>query len=77
MKYTDALKLAVEYIAEDAAATVWDVVAWLDHTANVAILVALTFGNFLCMPITAPLWALEIQRDPDAAEAEQHEKNDL
>lgn len=77
MKYTEALSLAVEYICEDARETFFDLAHWADHTFNVVILVALTFGNFLAMPITAPIWALDIMKDPDAAEDRQSDKNDV
>jgi hypothetical protein len=77
MKYTDALRTAVDYICEDAHETFYDLAHWADHTFNVVILVALTFGNFLAMPITAPLWALDIMKDPEGAEEEQRNKNDV
>lgn len=75
MKFTDALQTAVSYIAEDALETVYDGATWLEHTASMAMLAVLTWGTFLLLPITAPLWALEIQKDPEGAELAQQEKN--
>jgi len=75
MEYTDAVKTAVSYITEDAVNTFYDIGNALDHVANVVVLAVLTWGNFLFMPITALIWAVEIQKDPEGAEAAQDAKN--
>jgi hypothetical protein len=75
VKYSEAVSVAVSYIAEDALETVYDVGHFIEHGLNLAMLIGLTWGNFLLMPITALVWAREIQQDPAKAAERQFEKN--
>lgn len=75
MKYIEAVSTAITYITEDAVETCHDAFSFLEHGFHLALLAGMTWGNFLLMPVTALLWAREIQRDPAGAAEMQRIKN--